>query len=804
VFLSHNSQDKPTVQRIAEKLRDAGLEPWLDRWYLAGGDVWQDDLAGALGASAACAVCVGPNGLGDWEREEVGIAQDRATRDRTFRLFPVLLPGLPEPFDSVAVLPPFLRNRVWVDLRKGVESEANLHVLVRAIRGLPEGPVVRSDPQSETSPYRGLRPFEEDHAEFFFGRDTDVQQLLEKLRATRFLAVVAPSGSGKSSLVRAGLVPALRRGELPESGTWPIRILTPGPRPLEVLAMSVARLIADDDVLGRARQLRDLMMQDAQGLHWELLRQAQPLPGRERAVLVIDQFEEVFTLCDSDAERAQFLANVLYAATVPLGYGVIIIALRADFYERCAAYPELAGAVAAHQHLVSPMPPDRLREVIEEPAHLAGLELEDGLVDVILEDVGEEPGMLPLLEHALWEVWQRRVGCLLTLQGYHLAGEVTSALARRADDLYTSLVPEEQGVARRVLLQLAEPGDGTPTTRRRATMHELLQTGGARQPIEAVVHALVDARLLTTSQSERTGEEMVDVAHEALIRHWPRLRGWIDEERQWLRLRSRVRQATNEWREHGADHSFLFGGVRLLELEEYTANHQLEGTDDEAAFLAASRVQERARRRAQYLRSFGELAGGAIGTAAAFGLAFALLVGSTGGAAPDLAVLASLAFLVVFASSLPTGLGIGLGQMMVGRWTGAARAALLGPVAALLSLLSHSLFLQLFLPSTVTISLSQRGLGAWLGLGLGIGAALGRTRRERSATTILGGVLGTSLARLTGGMDLDPTLTLAMGLLLGGLTALGFHLTSGDGFTGLSTATGGRHDIRSPEDISAH
>jgi len=288
-----------------------------------------------------------------------------------------------------------------VDLRAGIEEESGFQRLVSAITGVPLGPEGAAEQQDETAPYRGLRPFEEEHAALFFGRDADVQRLLEKLKGSRFLAVVGPSGSGKSSLVRAGLVPALRRGEPPGSSTWPILILTPGARPLEALAVCLTETTGNADPLGMARQLREHLREDQQALHLAIRLAAHGNPDKAQTVLVVDQFEEVFTLCHDEAERAQFLANLLYAATVPDGSCVVILTLRADFYPRCAAYPELASQVAAKQYLVSPMILENLRQVVEEPAHRVGLEFEPGLVGAILEDVAAQHGALPLL-NASW------------------------------------------------------------------------------------------------------------------------------------------------------------------------------------------------------------------------------------------------------------------------------------------------------------------------------------------------------------------------------------------------------------------
>jgi WD40 repeat protein len=604
VFLSHNSLDKPFVERLAENLEKAGLEPWLDSWYLEGGDPWQEELTAALLASGTCAVLIGPHGLGDWAREELGVAQNRAAKDHSFRVFPVLLPTLPDRFQPSSELPPFLVNRIWVDLRAGIDEPSGFQRLIRAISRARLTPNHLAGPLDETSPYRGLRPFEEEQAAFFFGRDGDVQRLLEKLKGNRFLAVLGPSGSGKSSLVRAGLVPAFRRGEPPASSNWPIRLLTPGARPLEALAVCLAELSGAPDRLASARQFRKHLREDQQALHLAIRLASPDNSSGMRIVLVVDQLEEIFTLCDDEAERSQFLANLLYAATVPGGSCVVILTLRADFYQRCAAYPEFASQLAAQQYLVSPLSLEALGEVIESPAQRAGLQLESGLLDVILDDVKRQPGGLPLLEHALWELWQRRRGRILGLEGYRETGGVAGALAKRADELYGELTPEEQSIARRVLLRLTQPGEGTEDTRRSARMVELVGQADDSARVESVVGALTDARLLTTSGDDQTGERTVDVAHEALIRGWPRLRTWIDEDRAGLRVLRRLTEAAHDWERSARDEGLLYRGTRLNESIEWRARNESSLNEGERTFLdegVALRDRDRrlARRRLQ-------------------------------------------------------------------------------------------------------------------------------------------------------------------------------------------------------------
>lgn len=599
VFLSHNGRDKPTVEQIAQRLKREGIEPWLDTWCLTPGGDWQDEQAEGLRASGACAVFVGPHGIGGWERLEFKAAIDRMARDRAFRVFLVLLPGLPEPFDA-GTLPPFLGSRTWVDLRGGVFAPRAFQQLVNAIRGLAPGPAFLGDTTTILCPYRGLQTFEEEHAGFFFGREGEVQRLVERLKRTRFLAVLGPSGSGKSSLVRAGLVPALRAGALPGSESWTISLFTPGASPLTALAANVVRLDPDASI----GKVLDQLSAEDRALHLLTSSMLASRPAGERVVWVVDQLEEVFTLCRDEAERVRFLANLVYAARVPGGRSVVLPTLRADFYARCADYPELAALLAAEQHLVAPLSPEGVRRAIEEPALRVGLEWEPGLVDTILADVESQPGALPLLEHALLELWERRRGRLLTLEGYRETGGVEGAIAQRADSVYASFTPGQQAIARQVMLRLTQPGEGTEDTRRRASPRDLVTSPEEAEAVHEVVAALTDARLLTTGRGAGSDTEWIQVSHEALIRGWPRFRRWIDEDREGLLVHRRLGEATAEWRRRGAEEDLLFRGTQLAEAEAWRERRGGEMNELERRFLDASAAfRDREAREREALRA---------------------------------------------------------------------------------------------------------------------------------------------------------------------------------------------------------
>src|SRR5215207_7662469 len=416
-------------------------------------------------------------------------------------------------------------------------------------------------PAPGIAPYKGLLFFDESDAELFFGRETLSAHLVDRVNdlvmdsSSRFLAVVGASGSGKSSLVRAGLALALKQAG------WDTCIFTPGANPLEALEI---QLEADQH---RAQS--------------------------ERLLILVDQFEETFTLCHDESERVSFIEKLLSLAQERSRRIIVVIALRADFYSHCAQYPLLRRAIAAEQEYIGQMTAEELRRAIEEPARQNGWEFERGLVDILLNDIGvqsagePEPGALPLLSHALLANWEHRRGRTLTLDGYHASGGVRGAITETAESVFTDqLNQEQQQLAREVFLRLTELGEGTEDTRRRAALNELVRQSAEAAQLRAVLNILAEARLITLN------EDSAEVAHEALIREWGRLHEWLTQDRESLLLHRHLTESAREWDVRGRDPTELYRGVRLAQAREWASANEARLNVSEQNFIAASIDQE--------------------------------------------------------------------------------------------------------------------------------------------------------------------------------------------------------------------
>ena len=349
-----------------------------------------------------------------------------------FSVIPVLLPEAQRPQDRD--LPMFLKRMTWVDFQKGFNDDEAFRRLVCGVRGLAPGPGPRPDVFEGECPYRGLEAFEEKYARFFFGREAQVEWLLthrlapmvETSHASRFLAILGPSGSGKSSLALAGLIPAIRAGKIKESEGWPIVVFRPGANPLESLAIAIANAGRWGPSTAAVQDLVAGLAKDRTTLHVAARLALHEAPAH-RLLLVVDQFEETFTLCTEEKIRRALIENMLHAATVVGGPTLVLLTMRVDFLGKAAANPDLAAALSDGQELVGPMSDVELRLAIERPAALVGCALEPGLTDLLLQEVRGQAGALPLLEYTLLELWRQQQATRLTVAAYRDIGGVRGA-----------------------------------------------------------------------------------------------------------------------------------------------------------------------------------------------------------------------------------------------------------------------------------------------------------------------------------------------------------------------------------------
>ena len=442
-----------------------------------------------------------------------------------------------------------------------------------------------ADPSApEVCPFRGLAPFDAVHSAYFFGRERLVAGLVARVVGSTLLAVVGPSGSGKSSVLRAGLLPALANGMLPGSQRWRQVLIRPGEHPLAATQRALARLAPGEGQGDGADPLAAALGS---------------LAPDERLVLAVDQFEEAFTACRDEDERAAFTDALVRAADDTDQRVVVVLAIRADFYGRCAEYPSLSAQISANNVLVGPMSRKELRRAIELPARKAGLRVEPGLVSALVDDVAGQPGGLPLLSTALLELWQERSGRTLREASYAASGGVSGAVARLAEGAYRRLSEPERERARAILLRLAD-AEESALVRRRVALSEL--------EVERDEDAAGALAVLTESRLVTIDEAAVEVAHEALLREWPRLRRWLEEDAEGRRLHQHLIHAAAEW--HGSEHdpAELYRGARLASALDWAASHDPELNELERAFLeesqaASEREAERQRRTNRRLRT---------------------------------------------------------------------------------------------------------------------------------------------------------------------------------------------------------
>lgn len=513
-----------------------------------------------------------------------------------------LSPALDEVVTRATADRPAQRFEQVEDFLRALRQAAGIDVV-----GAAESAIDATSSKPLRNPYKGLRAFQETDAPDFFGRDALIDRLMEAVRSHRLVVVVGPSGSGKSSVVRAGLLPALRAGASPGSSDWLVAEMFPGTHPFEELETALLRV-----AVHRPERMIDELTADDRGL-LRVVKQILPNDDTE-LLLVIDQFEELFSMVANEDVRRLFLDSLVALCTDGRGRARVVATLRADFFHRPLDFSDFGRLLEAGLVPLTPLDSDGLALSISRPARSVGLELEPGLVSTIVSDVSGQPGGLPLMQHALTELFQRRRDGVLTIEGYRATGGVLGALGRRAEELYESLTESGQTAARQLFLRLVTVDEQADDTRRRVRQSELRSLDIDQSALDEAIGQFGAHRLLSFDRDPITRSATVEVAHEALLREWQRLRSWIDERREDLVLHRRLGASIQEWRDSNEDHAYLLEGGRLEQFETWARDTEMALSADENRFLAESRAahsaaaQRRRRRRRGILAGFGAAA----------------------------------------------------------------------------------------------------------------------------------------------------------------------------------------------------
>ena len=613
LFISYSRQNKEFVQQLKNDLQAAGLTIWIDSVGLQPGTPdWDQALRDAIDESSAILLCASPSSRRSlYVRDEIALAKAASKP-----IYPLWIAG----DDWLNCIPMGLGSTQHVDLRD--ESYAqNLPRLIGTLNGRnttetvePVEPITNEEANSEPvsnprNPYKGLQAFRAEDRNDFFGREVLVEELVtfvdEKMQLARILAVLGASGSGKSSVMMAGLLPKLQEAHPDWLFLDP---MVPGTHPLEKLTITLARQFKNKS---QAAIREDLLDRSTRGLH----RVACELSDKP-IVFYIDQFEELFTLVDTEADRRHFIDLLTTAVTEPDGVLILFLSMRADFYDRPLQYNAF-GKLIESQHVgITPMTLADLYDVVQKPAQLpdVGLQFEENLVMEMVFAVREEAAALPLLQFTLDQLFEQRDGNILTWQAYQEIGGIQGALAQHAEATYNNLPSKQhEQLARALFLRVIEPGQTEQeTTRRRANYSELtLPDVEQTRILQETADAFVDARLLVSDQSDDT--RTLEVSHEALIREWDQLGTWLHDARDDLRVQKSLIVNVNKWIQGGRkyDDDLLYRGSVLEEARDW--ENRNNPSKDEKQFISASveaqrkqrqhelEMQQRATRRLWYL-----------------------------------------------------------------------------------------------------------------------------------------------------------------------------------------------------------
>ena len=606
VFISYSRRNKAFAERLARDLDDAGLEVWIDFRQITGGELWQNEIYRGIERSEFIIFCMSPASVESvWCNREIA-----AAREQNKLIIPIMVVDAYDDLKNSKDLS-WILDVHFITFVAGYE-QAYTQLLDSLPGSRPVGVYDEFDPTQAQNPFKGLEAFQQTDAHFFFGRENMIARSLKRMQETHFIAFVGASGSGKSSLVRAGILPALRNGKIPSSETWRTAIFTPGAQPLESLVTRIMPYLEVDDTRTIERVIKNI--QDPEIVKQYVDDILDDAPSDSRLLIVIDQFEEVFTRA-SVAEAKMFVDTLVNVVNTPNIRIQFIITMRADFFGSLSNYPRLAQLFEQQNMvIVTEMTAANIRRAIEGPVEAVGLKYEDGLVDRILDDVRSQPGSLPLLQYALRQLFDKRQGAVLTHSAYDEVGGVRRALAQHAEEIFSTLSEAQQETTRRLLLRLVEVSSSGEATRRRVARTELKFEDIDESAVDEVIDILTaaDSRLLITSREISTEEDSsstpiiwLEVSHEALIREWDRFKTWVSSRLEDLQYSTELRKLSQDWVASGRDVAYLLVGKRLTRAEVWIEN--ADASDLQREYITESLTARTQRENAEKERQQREL-----------------------------------------------------------------------------------------------------------------------------------------------------------------------------------------------------
>ncbi|MEM9806387.1 MAG: AAA family ATPase [Cyanobacteria bacterium P01_D01_bin.56] len=495
-----------------------------------------------------------------------------------------------------------------------------IYVIHQTTERQNEPDLVDTSTKISTNPYKGLSAFRESDADRYFGRESQVERLWQRFQdlydqstLPRFLPVLGPSGCGKSSLVRAGLIPELARRSLMGKETMRAIVMLPGESPLKALAGVLARLTQDDQTpeVIKKRRYEEELRTSAELDRFDFLQDvAETLPDIQAVPLVVlvDQFEEVYSLCQAPDEREAFIKTLLYAASSPTGHVTVVITIRSDFLGETQRHQSLNQVIGSDQSMIVPaMTEAELHRAISEPAKQAGHPIDEATISLLIRDTEGREGALPLLQFALTRIWEELNEGKSPVETYREMDGVGGALAKRAQVIYEKLSESEKSVARRIFIGLIQIGEGSPDTRRRAAVDSLVASKDKPETVSQVIRKFTSpgARLITLSSQDK--QEVVEVTHEALFVHWSLLKNWLESSRDDIRLQRRIQEAGQQWKDQGCPEGSLWRPPELELAQNYYSRSYQDMTQLQIDFIDSSAQAytktKNAKRRNRYLLS---------------------------------------------------------------------------------------------------------------------------------------------------------------------------------------------------------